>query len=130
MCGFVGFVTTSYAVKIVSTVLGYLGSFLFAFCNVPTIKKVYANKSANDIPYGFILMSVAANMCCAEFVLYTNIVKDTWQIPLYFNYGIAWICCIWLFYLKEKFSNYTPLCKTIPFVLVLLVYKVIYRFTR
>ncbi len=90
---------------IVCVVLGYAGSFMFAICNLPAIFKIKRKKSVRGVSFGWIAMSTAANICCALFVLDSNLISGVWQYPLYGNYGFALFCCIWLLKLYQKYRN-------------------------
>ena len=86
-------------------VLGYAGSFMFAICNLPAIFKIRKEKSVKGVSLGWIWLSTAANICCALFVLDSNLISGVWQYPLYGNYGFALFCCIWLLKLYFKYRD-------------------------
>lgn len=89
----------------ICVILGYVGSFLFAGCNLPAIFKIKREKSVEGVSLGWIAMSTAANICCGLFVLDNNLISGVWQYPLYGNYGFALFCCIWLLKLYFKYSG-------------------------
>lgn len=89
---------------IVCVVLGYIGSFEFALCNIPAIIKIKTEKTVKGVSFGWIVMSLTANLFCASFVLDSNLISGVWQYPLYFNYGVALFCCIWLVKLYRKYK--------------------------
>lgn len=91
-------------VHIICVIIGYGGSFMFAICNLPAIFKIRKTHSVQGVSLGWILLSLAANICCGLFVLDSNLITGEWQYPLYGNYGFALICCIWLLHLYRKYS--------------------------
>jgi hypothetical protein len=86
-------------------ILGYAGSFMFAICNVPAIRKIRKTRSVQGVSLGWIVLSTAANICCGLFVLDSNLISGVWQYPLYGNYGFALVCCIWLLKLYFRYRN-------------------------
>lgn len=71
------------------TVTGFIGAFCFAVCALPQIVKVVKTKSADDISWGFIALSVCGNVFSAVYIFATNLVTGVWQWPQYFNYSVA-----------------------------------------
>ena len=91
-------------IHIACVVLGYAGSFMFAICNLPAIMKIRKTKTVKGVSFGWIVLSTAANICCALFILDSNLISGMWQYPLYGNYGFALFCCIWLLKLYKKYK--------------------------
>lgn len=91
-------------IHIACVVLGYAGSFMFAVCNLPAIMKIRKTKTVKGVSIGWIALSTAANICCALFILDSNLISGMWQYPLYGNYGFALFCCIWLLKLYNKYK--------------------------
>ena len=91
-------------IHIACVVLGYAGSFMFAVCNLPAIMKIRKTKTVKGVSFGWIALSTAANICCALFILDSNMISGMWQYPLYGNYGFALLCCIWLLKLYRKYK--------------------------
>ena len=50
-------------------------------------------------------LAFMGNLCSAVFVFYTNYKTGLWQIPIYFNYGIATLLTIILTIMKVKYDK-------------------------
>lgn len=88
--------------------VGYLGLFgagAFAINLFPQLIKCYKEKSAEQISVGFIILAFMGNICSAVFVFYTNWKTGLWQIPIFFNYGIATLLTIILSVMKYKYRK-------------------------
>lgn len=83
--------------------IGILGAFCFAINLLPQVVKTYREKSAKDISTMFIYLAYGGNIFSAAFVIYTNIESGFYQVPLYFNYGIALTFTIILHILKRRY---------------------------
>lgn len=77
----------------------------FAINLFPQLIKCYKEKSADQISVGFIILAFMGNICSAVFVFYTNWKTGLWQIPIYFNYGIATLLTIILSVMKYKYKK-------------------------
>lgn len=86
-------------------VFGIIGAISFACNLLPQLIKCYKEKSAKQISVGFIILAFVGNLCSAVFVFYTNYKTGLWQIPIYFNYGIATILTIILTIMKVKYDK-------------------------
>ena len=84
---------------------GIIGAVSFACNLLPQLIKCYKEKSAKQISVGFIILAFVGNLCSAVFVFYTNYKTGLWQIPIYFNYGIATLLTIILTIMKVKYDK-------------------------
>jgi uncharacterized protein with PQ loop repeat len=84
---------------------GIIGAAAFAINLAPQVIKCYKEKSANQISRGFLVLAFVGNLCSAVFVFYTNYVTGLWQIPIYFNYGIATMLTLVLTIMKVKYGK-------------------------
>ena len=86
-------------------IFGVIGAISFACNLLPQLIKCYKEKSAKQISVGFIILAFIVNLCSAVFVFYTNYKTGLWQIPIYFNYGIATLLTIILTIMKVKYDK-------------------------
>lgn len=87
------------------TIIGGIGAVAFAIASLPLIFKAIHEKSSRSISTGYIILGLIGNICSATYVIWTNILSNMFQIPLYFNYGVATVCILILIFLKIHFSD-------------------------
>ena len=92
-------------IETVCWLFGIIGAGAFAINLFPQLIKCYKEKSAKQISVGFIILAFMGNLCSAIFVFYTNYKTGLWQIPIYFNYGIATLLTIILTIMKVKYDK-------------------------
>ena len=83
---------------------GIVGAAAFAINLFPQLIKCDKEKSASQISRGFLVLAFIGNICSAIFVFYTNYVTGLWQVPIYFNYGIATTLTLILTIMKIKYK--------------------------
>ena len=92
-------------IETICWLFGIVGAGAFAINLFPQLIKCYKEKSAKQISVGFIILAFMGNICSAVFVFYTNYVTGLWQIPIFFNYGIATLLTIILTIMKVKYDK-------------------------
>lgn len=86
-------------------ICGILGAASFAVNALPQVIKAFKTKSTKDISLFFIVLSILGNIFSATYIFYTNYITGYWQIPQYFNYGIALTLIIVLLFLKIRYDK-------------------------
>ena len=92
-------------ISILCWISGILGASCFAINALPQVIKAFKTKSTKDISLFFIVLSILGNIFSATYIFYTNYITGYWQIPQYFNYGIALTLIIVLLFLKIRYDK-------------------------
>lgn len=77
---------------------GWLGAALFALCAVPQVYTVWTTNNIAGISTIFILMWWLGELFSAIYLIWDDITKKTTHYPIYFNYGINFVCVSYLLY--------------------------------
>ena len=83
----------------ISTLLGYVGSFLFAIRMFPQIYDIYINNKINGLSESFIILDLTAALCL---LVYSFSIK---AVPMIITNSMAAICDIILYIMYIKIVN-------------------------
>jgi MtN3 and saliva related transmembrane protein len=82
-------------------ILGYIASILIAFCYVPQILKIIANKNGEMVSYVMYFILILANIL----FIYYGIIKNV--IPIILTNVIGFFMCCMIICLKIYYSKNT-----------------------
>jgi uncharacterized protein with PQ loop repeat len=86
------------------TVLGWIGSFMFAICAVPQVIKTWQTKKADDLSMFFLLLWIGGEFLSWFYIIVDDVLLKIAHYPLYLNYLFNIILVSYLIYAK-KFYN-------------------------
>jgi len=87
------------------TIIGWIGSMLFALCALPQAIKIYQTKSASDISWWFIGMWFLGEILSFNYVFITNMQSGTFQYPILWNYIINFVILCYIIYTKYIYDS-------------------------
>ena len=86
-------------------VIGWMGSILFSICGVPQVIKTFKTKRADDLSHMFLWFWFLGEILTLIYIVYTDIQKENYHFPLYFNYIFNLIIVSYLIYAKFQYSE-------------------------
>lgn len=85
--------------------IGWIGAILFSCCGIPQAVKTYQTRSCSDISWGFLGMWLGGEIFTCIYVVWENVLRNFFQIPLLFNYVLNIIIIVYLIFAKVYYKE-------------------------
>lgn len=86
-------------------IIGWIGAICFGISAIPQAYFTWKTKDASGLSWSFLLLWIIGVLCTWIYIGYGDYVGNEIHWPLHINYLISGSSCMYLLYVKMKYSN-------------------------